>query len=125
MANPIVHFEILAAPGGAKALQEFYSKAFDWTFAPMDMGNGQTYGAVDEDTAAGGIGGAVDESADGSARVVIYLSVDDPQAALERAKQHGAEVVQDVLTIPGVVTFAQFRDPAGNVVGIVASAPPA
>jgi len=26
---------------------------------------------------------------------------------------------QDVTEIPGMVTFAQFRDPAGNIIGLV------
>ena len=37
----------------------------------------------------------------------------------EKLVAAGAEVVQDVTEIPDMVTFAQFRDPAGNIVGLV------
>ena len=30
----------------------------------------------------------------------------------------GGEIVTPVTEIPGVVTFAEFRDPAGNVIGM-------
>lgn len=40
---------------------------------------------------------------------------------LDKVVAAGAEKVQDVTEIPGMVTFAQFRDPAGNVIGLVKS----
>lgn len=122
MPNPIVHFEIMAAPGGKQALQDFYRTAFDWNIEPQDMGGGDSYGLIRPEE--GGIGGAVDEAQDGGASVVVYIGVDDPQAFLDKAKENGAQEVMGVTTVPGMVTFAQFRDPAGNVVGIVANEPP-
>lgn len=115
MASPIVHFEIMGTEDQKQRLQDFYRDTFGWEIQPMgDM----QYGMVVKPEGEHGPGGAVDASPEG-AGVVIYLEADDIHAALEKAKANGAEVVVDVTTIPGMVTFAQFRDPAGNVMGIV------
>ena len=120
MANPIVHFEIMAADGQKEALQAFYRDTFDWKITPAgDM----QYGIVEKPTNDGGIRGAVDASPEGPS-VVIYISSDNIHAAVAKAKANGAEILMDVTTIPGMVTFAQFRDPAGNVMGIVDSTMP-
>lgn len=122
--NPIVHFEILAGPGQDKQkLQQFYARTFDWK---VEADNPFNYGMVDPGSSATGergIAGAIDASEDG-ADVVIYVEVDDPQKYLDRAIANGATQVMPVTVIPGAVTMAQFRDPSGNLMGIVASATP-
>ncbi|MGE3962004.1 MAG: VOC family protein [Dehalococcoidia bacterium] len=115
MANPIVHFEIMGTEDQKERLQAFYRDTFDWVIEPVSDMN---YGMVMKPEGEPGPGGAVDASPTG-AGVVIYLGVDDIRAALAKAQANGAEVVVDVTTVPGMVTFAQFRDPAGNIVGIV------
>ena len=76
-----------------------------------------------ENDADHGIAGAVG-GGDEEARVTIYIEVDDPAAYLARVVGAGGELVQDVIVIPGAVTMAKFRDPEGNVVGIVGSETP-
>jgi uncharacterized protein len=66
---------------------------------------------------AGGIG-----QAQGPNQVVFYIEVDDPQAHLDRIEQAGGTTVVPVTEVPGLVTFAQFADPQGNVVGLLKSA---
>jgi predicted enzyme related to lactoylglutathione lyase len=51
----------------------------------------------------------------------FYTEVDDPQAYLDRIEQAGGRTVVPVTEIPDMVTFAQFADPQGNVVGLVKS----
>lgn len=115
MANPIVHFEIMGTEDNKARLQQFYRDTFDWEIqATGDMG----YGMVIKPPNEAGPGGAVDASPTGPG-VTIYIGCDDIRAALAKAQANGAEVLMDVTTIPGMVTFAQFRDPAGNVIGIV------
>lgn len=110
MPNPVVHFEILGTDGGQ--LQRFYAEVFGWTInADNPMGYGLT------DTGGGGINGGIGQAA--APLATIYVEVDDPAKYLERVVAAGAEVVQEVTEVPGMVTFAQFRDPAGNVVGLV------
>jgi predicted enzyme related to lactoylglutathione lyase len=55
----------------------------------------------------------------GEPRTTIYAEVPDPQATVDAAVAKGAEIVMPVTDIPGAVTMAMFKDPAGNIVGIV------
>lgn len=114
MPNPVVHFEILG-PDAVKT-QAFYRDLFGWT---INADNPMQYGLVE--AGDGGIGGGVGATQDGSRLVTVYVQVDDIQAALDKAVALGATVVMPVLEIPGMVTFAQFADPDGNVVGLVKS----
>ena len=114
--NPVVHFEILAGPDGdKKALQAFYRDTFKWD---VDADNPMDYGMVTPDDEDDGIGGAVD-SAEDRAKVLIYIEVDDPTYYLQKVKAAGGAIVKDVTVIPDMVTYAIFRDPAGNEVGLV------
>jgi predicted enzyme related to lactoylglutathione lyase len=112
MANPVVHFEITGPDGDA--LRAFYSEIFGWEISvmkePMDYGS---VGAQD----GKGIGGGVAQSE--HAGVTVYVEVDDPAEVLARIAEAGGETVQDVTEVPDIVTFAMFRDPQGNVIGLV------
>ncbi len=50
--------------------------------------------------------------------VMIYVGVDSIDEHLKMIEAAGGKTVLDRTVIPGVVAFAQFRDPAGNVVGL-------
>lgn len=110
MPNPVVHFEILGTDG--KQLQRFYGEMFGWT---INADNPMSYGLAD--TGGAGINGGIGQAEKPLA--TIYIEVDDPGDYLKRVIAAGAEVVQEVTVVPGMVTFAQFRDPAGNVIGLV------
>ena len=114
--NPIVHFEILAGPNDdKKALQAFYRDTFKWD---IDANNDMDYGMVIPDEEDDGIGGAVDAAED-HAKVLVYMAVDDIQYYLEKVKRAGGTVVKDITVIPDMVTYAIFKDPAGNEIGLV------
>jgi predicted enzyme related to lactoylglutathione lyase len=115
MPNPIVHFEIIGKNG--PALRNFYSDMFGWQIqVPPEM----DYGLVENggEGINGGIGGGEDTS------VIFYIQVDDPQAYLDKIGAAGGKTVVPLTTIPGMVTFAHFADPQGNVVGLVSSEMP-
>ncbi len=118
MENPVVHFEILGTDG--RRLMDFYRDLFGWELREVPMTGYESYAylpAPDE-----GIGGGVGQLADGEPAVVtIYVEVVDPQAMLDRALEAGAELELPVTAIPGVGAIARFRDPQGNVVGVVGS----
>lgn len=114
MSNPVVHFEITGTD--AARLWQFYSAVFGWK---INSDNPMNYGLVD--AAEGGIGGGI---AQGEPQAMFYIQVDDPNAHLAKIQAAGGRVVQDVQTIPGMVTFATFADPEGNIVGLVASETP-
>ncbi|MCK9487122.1 MAG: hypothetical protein M0R73_10580 [Dehalococcoidia bacterium] len=118
--NPVAWFEINGPESQKKALQDFYANTFDWKFG-QNLPN--DYGMVEKADDAPGIGGAVDAS-DRGAEVLIFIEVDGLNAYLDRAKENGAEVVQGQTDVPGMVSYALIRDPAGNVVGVMDSATP-
>ncbi len=112
MANQVSWFEI-SGKDGAK-LQQFYGDLFGWK---IDANNPMSYGMVEGSD--GGIGGGIGQSNDGGSQVTFYVTVDDLQAYLDKAERSGGRTVVPVTEIPNMVTFAQFADPQGNVVGIV------
>jgi predicted enzyme related to lactoylglutathione lyase len=112
MANQVSWFEVSGKDGAR--LQQFYGDLFGWK---IDAGNPMNYGMVEGKD--GGIGGGIGQSQDGGRQVTFYVTVDDLQAYLDKAEQHGGRTVVPVTEIPNMVTFAQFADPEGNVVGIV------
>ena len=112
MPSPVTWFELTGTD--TAALRSFYAELFGWEITPVD---GMDYGIV---TAGdGGIGGGI-TAGDGAA-TVVYLQVDDIQSTLDRVEQAGGKTVVPVTVIPDMVTFAQFADPEGNVVGLTAS----
>lgn len=116
MAAPIVHFEITGKDG--KKLQDFYSKLFDWK---IDANNPMNYGLVPaEGPGSAGIGGGIGGSQPGApGHITVYAEVDDLQSYLDNVEKLGGKTVVPPTEIPGMVTFALFHDPEGNLFGLV------
>ncbi len=111
--NPVVHWELFAAD--ALALASFYEALFGWVLQPLPE-----IGYVEIDTCAGGgINGGIASVPDGSRQPMFYVSADDLESTLDHIHQAGGTTTQPPLH--EVVTFAQFADPEGNVVGLVKS----
>ena len=119
MPNPVTHFEIIGKDG--KALQDFYANLFGWK---VDANNPMNYGIV-EPQEGHGTGGGIGAGEGEASYVTIYVEVDDPQAYLDKAVSMGGQVAMPVTEIPGMVIFAQFKDPEGNVIGITKAGYPA
>lgn len=115
MGNPVVHFE-LNGPDG-QALAAFYSQLFGWHVQEVP---GAGYWVID--THAGtGINGGIGQTSDGGAYGTFYVESDQPEALLEQAEKAGAKVIVPITETP-MVTYGQFADPDGNIVGIVKAA---
>jgi uncharacterized protein len=114
MGSPVMWFEINS--NHPSKLHDFYAKAFGWKMQPVP---GMNSAIVDTDSGAG-IAGSIGE-AEGDNQVTFYIEVDDPQSYLARAESLGGKTAVPVTEIPDVVTFAQFADPDGNVVGLFKS----
>lgn len=99
---PIVFFDI-AGPDAAK-LHAFYNAVFHW---PIDANNGIKTPRLD---------GTLRQD---PPEKVIYIGVHDINAALEQIRQQGGTVDTPRTVVPNVVTFALFKDPAGNRMGLV------
>jgi predicted enzyme related to lactoylglutathione lyase len=117
MADKVVWFEVVG-PDGAK-LREFYGDLFGWS---IDASNPLEYGIVDAKDS--GVGGGIGASQDDKGHLMFYVGVDEPQAYLDRVEGMGGTVVMPLTSVPGMVTFAHVRDPAGHVFGIVDNAGP-
>jgi len=113
-SNPVVHFEVLGRD--ASALRRFYTEAFGWQLGPVDEPTDYSMVRIKE---AGGIDGGIGKAPQGSGHVTFYVSVNDPQAALDQVSRLGGQTVQPPIAIPGGVTFALFSDPEGHVVGLL------
>lgn len=113
VSNSVVHFEISGSDG--RKLQEYYANLFGWN---INADNPMEYGLVPPGKA--GIGGGI---CAGPGGVIIYVAVPDLQAALDKAVALGGKVVHPIEHIPGMVTFAQFQDPQGNLMGLVLDDP--
>jgi predicted enzyme related to lactoylglutathione lyase len=111
-SNPVTWFEILGKDGAA--LQKFYGDLFGWK---IDAANPMNYGMVEGKD--GGIGGGITGAQDQKSQVTVYVSVDDLQATLDRAKSLGGEVVMPPMEVPNGPKIAQFKDPQGNLIGIM------
>lgn len=110
MGNPVVHFEIGCRDKAVT--QEFFSKMFGWAMqeaGPATMI--QTGGS-------GGIQGHITSLGhEPQHYVTFYVSVDDVQAYLDKAKSLGGKMLVPPVEIPSG-TFAWLGDPDGNIIGL-------
>lgn len=113
MPNPVLHFEIMGKD--AAATRRFYADVFDWE---IDAGNPMNYGVVTAQDGRG-IGGGVAANPPGAIYVTVYVAVGDLQATLDKAEAAGGTTLMWPTEIPGVVTMAMFKDPDGNVIGLM------
>jgi len=104
LGNPIVYFEI-AGPDAAR-LKSFFKNVFGWE---IDGSSTIVSGST------GGLRGGIREDPPDK---VLYLGVDDIDAILAAVEANGGSVVLPRTVVPEVVTFALFKDPAGNLLGV-------
>ncbi len=113
MGNPVVHFEIHGQD--PDVLHNFYKRTFGWS---IDANNPMAYGIVDTNADGKGIPGGI-ATGGGQRGVTVYIETDDVRGSLDRAIAAGAELVMEPSVIPGVVELATFRDPEGNLLGLM------
>ncbi len=95
----------------------FYEDVLGYTHEEMTMPNGTYYILKDGDTPRGGLLQA--PSSDIPTMWLQYITVDDCDAALTRAKQNGATIVAEPVDAEGVGRFGIFRDPIGGMIGVI------
>ena len=118
MPNPVSYFEL----GGRHAakLREFYSELFGWKiehFAPAAAF--AEYYAVEP--SEGGIAGGIMQTSGEMPPnyLMVYITVDDLQACLDKAEGLGGETLVTPFEMPGGMgQIAVFRDPDGNTIGL-------
>lgn len=94
----------------------FYEKVLGYTHEEMTMPNGKYYIFKDGDQMRGGMLQA--PSSDIPTMWLQYITVDDCDATLARAKKNGATVIAEPMDAePG--RFAILRDPLGGMIGVI------
>ena len=120
MSHKIVHWELMG-PDGDK-LAAFYADLFGWN--PQAYPGFDNYQGVTADEA--GLGGAVGQGSDDMpSYLTFYVEVESIDDHLAKVANAGGQTVVPRTVIPGMVTFAQFTDVAGNLVGLVEAETPA
>lgn len=118
MGLPVVHFEV-AGKDGAK-LQGYYAELFDWK---VDADNPMGYGIVkgeDNPSPIGSIGGGIGTAPEGADNwVTFYVGVPDVEAALQKAESLGGTRVMGPAKVTEEVELGHFKDPEGNLIGLV------
>ena len=116
MANEVVHFEINGK--NIDTLKAFYTGLFGWEAQDWPMPGGHPYVGFDTKE-MGGIGGGLTVIPDGAPPMATcYISVEDLAASLAAVEAAGGQTVVPITDV-GMVVFALFADPQGNVVGLV------
>lgn len=103
--TPIDYVEL--AGGDLTATKAFYAQAFGWAFTDY----GPEYAAI----ANAGLDGGF--SATDHDPPLVVLKTDDLEAAHQRVVDAGAEITRPIFDFPGGRRF-QFKDPAGNELGV-------
>lgn len=112
MPRPVVHWEI--ASSDARRLQRFYSELFGWE---VDADNPLGYGLIK--TGESRVQGGIVQARRGVPRyLTFYVHVEALEPYLSRVEELGGEIVVAHSHIPDVGTFAMFKDPDGNLVGL-------
>jgi uncharacterized protein len=115
---PGVMVEILAKD--QESMKSFYGKVFDWQYCNGEEGFAYVHYKSGLQPRLAGVG----QSLEGSDPVMapgshFYLQVEDLEAALQKVTEAGGTQILGRTTRDGY-TFAMFKDPEGNVIGLIA-----
>ena len=105
---------------GSKA-KAFYTDLLGWNTEEMEM-PGMSYTVIAN--GAEKIGGFPPMVAD-TPRWLPYVTVDDVDARVEKAKSLGATVAGEPMSVPGVGRMATLVDPVGGVIALITYEAPA
>lgn len=117
MGRPVVQFEIGCED--RERAETFYGLLFGWKSRPYGPSSVHMTTCADR-----GIDGHITALEDEPRRyVMLYVEVDDLEAACERAESLGGRVVVRATPLPvGEGRFAWLSDPEGNYVGLLEGA---
>lgn len=107
----IGHIEFAGKDGAG--LQSFYTGLFGWDIAKQEVG-GCDYYDISTD---GNFTAGIRDEPEGSAEIVVYIEVENVDAAFAAAQELGAGVRIPPMDY-GNLRFALITDPEGNPVGL-------
>jgi len=115
MPNPFVHIELNTTDH--RRAKEFYGQLFQWELRDMDMGAHGTYTLIGVGQGTGG--GMMQHPVPGAPSTwVPYVEVTDLAQSTARARQLGAQVVQENVPVQDMGTFSIIVDPTGAALGL-------
>jgi predicted enzyme related to lactoylglutathione lyase len=110
--HPVVHFEI-----GCKdlaATTTFYAELFGWTPTGIPMAS-----LLNTNTTEGIQGHITSLGHEPHNYSIFYIQVDDINGHLGKIEAAGGKKLVGPVTLPDGKQFAWFKDPEGNMVGLV------
>jgi predicted enzyme related to lactoylglutathione lyase len=116
-----IHWNELWSPDAATSVK-FYEEVFGYGHSTMEMPDG-TYFILEADGAP--VGGVLTAPKEMKAPPMWlqFVTVDDADAAANRVKQGGGELLKEPMDVPGIGRFAMMKDPLGAVIGFIEPAP--
>jgi predicted enzyme related to lactoylglutathione lyase len=97
-----------------EAALKFYGELFGWKYKTGEMGPMKYHEILVGERPIGGITGTMGPGQPSAWHA--YVSVDNVDAAMQRATQHGGKVQMPPMDIPGTGRFAMLADPSGAVI---------
>ena len=99
----------------AEGVRDFYARVAGWRPLPVDMDGYSDFNmlAPDEDEPVAGVCRARGSNAGLPPAWLVYITVDDLDAAVADAKSLGGAVISEAQGSVGEPRFAVLRDPAG------------
>jgi hypothetical protein len=124
--NPVIHFEMPADDRDRMA--EFYASAFGWQAQKLgaDMGHYTVVSTTESDASGrpktpGAINGGffLKQPSMPAQYPSVVIAVDDIQAAMDKVRTAGGQVLGEPMDIPGVGRYVSFFDTEGNRVSML------
>ena len=115
-SHKVIHFEIPAKY--PEKTMKFYSDALDWSFEKWD-GPIPYWFTKSGPKSHPGIEGAIGPKQSDDEIVVNTIGVRDIDNVIKKIKKYGGMITNPKHAIPGVGWLAYFKDPDGNLFGIM------
>ena len=115
MANPFVHIELQTTD--LKKARDFYGKLFDWKLEDAQVPGLGTYTMISVGEGTGG-GMMPAEPPGVPSHWVAYVDVSDLTSATKKAKDLGAKVLVDSMSVSDMGKFSIITDPTGATLGL-------
>jgi uncharacterized protein len=111
----VTHFEIPV--NDTESATKFYSSVFGWKF--NKWGNEEYYLAETGPEELPGINGAIMKRKDPNQPIVNSIEVKNIDKSIESIASHSGTIVVPKISLPGVGYLAYFKDPEGNISGVM------
>lgn len=104
-----------SGPDSAAAMK-FYRETIGWTIGDMPMQDGSSFpGIMIGEQPIGGFSPMAQENGSW----LIYVTVEDVDACVERVRKAGGTIVSEPMDMPGVGRMSTIADPQGAQIAVI------